>query len=534
MRITEQDIRRLSIGRLRLYYKTRPRREWDGINIIDKAHYYKNITIDARLTYVEPDGQRFIATVEASSLDKRAEVDFRFNWFRWLAESLVLTLGTIAFVLILTQVQGFNVIHSKYIGGFWSWLLFFGLMLWGFYAFAIGVNLRRYRYIYAIEQFKQFYANDQWIAISADIYPNHTGRKWRELQRQCIRYGFGLLQVELDRSVRILIAPKRGDFFEGNRRQLPTWVRRIEQAPVIGRLLPPAEPAPAEVQADPLLLDPLSTVDTEEVALLPAPVEPRQVALAKKGAPTLKSAPVKATRQWWQHFRWLLRSLFRPKVVKRLPGYFYLPLRWWLPGLLSFLVSGGILYLQGQVTDVATLEDSSAAWPIDELEETRPGRKPPFDPEYEAELNDFYSEKRSRSVAPYTLEDELTAAPISPSTNEKDLDLVGTDSDVYFYRIEDRDTTVLFNCPRLPRAGEDIYALVYRQSSNFEEALQTAFHLHHPGGPIVTVAKADCLRAGRPGYVVYLDEIMGDERRVNFLFRKYTRGLKLELEIMAL
>jgi len=214
LQITEQDIRRLAIGHLRLFYKFRPRREWGGIQVVDKAHYYNGITIDARLTYVEPDGKRFIATVEATSLDKRKEVDYRFHWFRCLAESFTLTALTTALLLALLQVQGQNLFRDYPSYARWELISLGVLGLWAAWALLLSLNVRRYRYIYATAQFKRFHADDQWIAFDASLYASHVDRRFRELQRQCVRYGFGLMQVEKDRTIRVLIAPKRGDFSE--------------------------------------------------------------------------------------------------------------------------------------------------------------------------------------------------------------------------------------------------------------------------------------------------------------------------------
>jgi hypothetical protein len=534
LRITEQDIRRLAIGRLRLYYKMRPRREWNGIEIVDKAHFYNNITIDARLTYVEPDGKRFIATVEATSLDKRAEVDFRINYFRWTLESLVLAIFLFGAGLLITYFQGLNALQHELIGGVWSLLFIAFLLLWSSTAFFLSLFNRRYRYIYAVEQFKQFYADDQWIAISSDIFPGHRGVRWRELQHQCMRYGFGLMQVEEDRKVRILATPKRGDFFEGSREKLPSWLKRMEKNPVLGKLLPTKAAEPKiEIEQDPLLIDPLASITEPDPELLPVAIEPI-VPRALPGRPTSKNRPLLAAKRWWQHFRWLFRKLFKPKIVKRLPGYFAFPFRWWLPGVLGLLMIGGIFFLQNEDRQVADMGDNKAAWPLEKLETEDYNNRSPLDTAFEAKLNDFYKKPLNRSTSPYVLDDELTSTPENEDELNEEVIIAGSDSDVSFYRITDSDTTILFNCLRLPAGDDRLYVIEHSRHSNFESAIDAALRIHRLGGPIVNISKGDCLRLGNPGYIIFLADPTADEGRINFLFRQYRQDFGEVVSILPI
>lgn len=213
LQITEQDIRRLAIGFLRLYYKARPRFARGGIQIVDRAHHFQGITIDARLTYIASQGKPFVATIEATSLSKRNEVDYRLRLFRLIMESLTLGLAGLAFGFWLAQVKEVNLFF--WAGPTLSWwpIVLVFLLCWALAAVALQLaNPPRYRYIYAIEQFKRFTADDQWVAFSAALYESHADRRFLELQRQCIRYGFGLLEVAVDRSLRVVVAPKQGDF----------------------------------------------------------------------------------------------------------------------------------------------------------------------------------------------------------------------------------------------------------------------------------------------------------------------------------
>lgn len=84
--------------------------------------------------------------------------------------------------------------------------------------------LRRYRYIYAIEQFKQYYADEQWVAIAEDVFPNYyDDRYYLELRNQCIYNGFGLLVVRENKPPVMQVTPSRQDLFSNRRRLIPLF-----------------------------------------------------------------------------------------------------------------------------------------------------------------------------------------------------------------------------------------------------------------------------------------------------------------------
>ncbi|MEL6943603.1 MAG: hypothetical protein AAFO82_13110, partial [Bacteroidota bacterium] len=76
----------------------------------------------------------------------------------------------------------------------------------------------RYHYIYAVEQFKRYHADEQWIAVGEDIFTGPTDPKLLELRDQCIKNGFGLIEVRADLVPFILITPSRETILK-NRKQ---------------------------------------------------------------------------------------------------------------------------------------------------------------------------------------------------------------------------------------------------------------------------------------------------------------------------
>lgn len=605
MQFTEQDIRRLAIGRLRIYYKLRPRRDWNGIQIVDKPHRFQNITIDARLTYIEPDGKAFIATVEASSLNKRKELDYRFNWFRWLGESACLTAFVFANLLgllflwgvleldILTGIAGqqegllapegalthllqyvggflillfgdpemseayaavdgrFNLFYNSVVLGSYWILLKIVLFAWSIVAGCLLFFPKRYRYIYAIEQFKRFHANDQWIAYSHELYQLHNDPRLVELQRQSARYGFGMMELQADRSFRILMAPKKGDYFSGIREELPLWVQNLEKTVSRTKLLPQGKQLPPVVSPE---IDPLSpqllqleaasselSIEEEQETAPPPIVFTR---LASPGRPSFKTHRLGFLYRKWLHLVWQIRHFLRPDVVKSAPGFYHFSRYWLGMGLLGVFVCTLILVQHIRETAEARVGDRDAVHlPGRQRMEVGQDYYEPLDPAYEARLNDItigpdgqkIREDIARSpqptATPYTLDNRLELAPSRESASSNS-SLAGYDSDIFHYRIAPADTTILYNCLSLSNT-EAVYLLLYEVANNFEQALGIAWRLHTQTKLVVNISRSDCFKAKTPGYVVFLADPMVEESLVNYFYRTYTRDFGLSLEVFT-
>jgi len=79
--------------------------------------------------------------------------------------------------------------------------------------------MHKYRYIYAIEQFKRYHADEQWVAIGADVFESPADPYFIELRDQCVYNGFGLIIVNLDLEPQLLITPSRQELFGKQRSQ---------------------------------------------------------------------------------------------------------------------------------------------------------------------------------------------------------------------------------------------------------------------------------------------------------------------------
>ena len=317
MPYTEQQIRGLAINFLRFHYKLRPRYGGSGTRIVDKPHYYQGVLIDARLAYQRPDRTYFTATVEATSLDRQEEILYTTNYYRLGIHAFVLSLLlSAAFVwwggapIAIGEVPGWNL-----------WAVFgtpqvyavIALCFASLFLIITGLlrRLRTYRYIYAVDQFKHFYADAQWVAYDVAIFAPDTyylRRRYRELERQCVKYGFGMLAVEDDKVVRNVMSPSRIDQFGGHRIRLPRWLARAEK-----KAPPPPPPAlPGETE----LLDPLALSPPAPEPLPPAPGRPAFYREPGKRGVLLRARVRRTVRRWF------------PGELRRRPGYY--KLGWWV------------------------------------------------------------------------------------------------------------------------------------------------------------------------------------------------------------
>lgn len=216
--ISEKEITKSTLKFLKRHYRYRER---DGLTELSADRRGAGgIVADGFVSFPKPGGELFQATFEATSLDKRHEVAYQLRrpLLRWdaSAAAALLAAGTYAY------------------GFYASWWSLARLGLWGclalvaffftlfYFAYLLlGRSWRRYRYIYAVEQFKQYFADEQWIAIGEDVFANlHQDPYYQELRRQCILHGFGLVVVRADGRPMMQMTPARVDTFKDKRRNI--------------------------------------------------------------------------------------------------------------------------------------------------------------------------------------------------------------------------------------------------------------------------------------------------------------------------
>lgn len=210
--LSENTIKQVALGFLKSFYRLRPRADraptLTGTDMRGKG----GIIADGFLSFVQPDNTAFTATLEATSWNTRQEVRYRPRLTHILWDSIALSL------LITATLLAFLHIFKVYL-----------MVIYGFTPFMLGLAaflmvtvillrytlfpLPRYRTIFAIEQFKQYQADDQWVAIGYDVFSPQESKYRRELIRQCTKFGFGLIEIDEQRRPQLVLAPSRAENF---------------------------------------------------------------------------------------------------------------------------------------------------------------------------------------------------------------------------------------------------------------------------------------------------------------------------------
>ncbi|MEM7571871.1 MAG: hypothetical protein AAF433_03170 [Bacteroidota bacterium] len=518
--LTEQDIRRIAIGYLRVYYRYRPRRDFLGTETHDKPHVFRNkITIDARLTFFQEDGQEFIATVEATDLLRRHELDFRFNWAAIFQDALAAGVVLAGLFLVLPQVWGsgyaIDLLQSR---GWWQLLQ---LLLAGM-AVYVGLTYRRvaYRYIYAVSQFRRFFANDQWVAFDAALYPEPLDPRFLELERQCVRFGFGMMVIEPDRTVRLLVAPSKMDMFGGRRRSLPPWADRLAGGKMLDRLRGKKEVAEeADSQDQASFLDPLSPN-------YQSPLQRRQQ--QRKTPVSAGSGWQKQWRRWWLHQRFRWRQFRRNLVIDSEAPLFYRFRPYAFLGLLIGIGTIlGVYWLERYEQAIVMEGEARSVTPIEGLESLDPETAPAPD---EGDLEAYLERTAGRSHSdPAFIENDR---PLAELADEPEI-LGGTD--LYSYTLStEADARLRYNCTPLYQLVEGRgFLIIAGRFDQFVAAQARADELHRQSGLEVTLVRTSCLEEnGLSNFSIYLNELLPTESEANYLLRSWAREFGWELEIL--
>ena len=212
--LTEDSIRHVALRFLKTYYKYRPRKGETtlGKNLTTAS----GIIVDGYLSFQTPDNRPFLATLEASSYSKRGEVKYRLQ-SRILFWDAMAT-GSLAGLLLFSYGYAYNHFTVEQLGLWKSLGIVLGTILAFFLLFRlISKGFSRYRYIYAVEQFKRYAADEQWIAIGEDVFGSSNDKRFAELKKQCVYNGFGLLVADKNFEPHLLITPARKVVLTGRR-----------------------------------------------------------------------------------------------------------------------------------------------------------------------------------------------------------------------------------------------------------------------------------------------------------------------------
>ncbi len=224
--LTENFVKQRFVPFLKDFYRNRYEPLPDSIQVNLDNVSEGGLVADGMITFRKSDGSPFVCTYEATSRDKSEEVKYALNlvYFLWDSAAFgavcaavayaIFYRGQLEWLLDLGWTGNLGLILGVFTIGFFGW--YFLMQSW-----------RKYRYIYAIEQFKQYVADEQWVALAEDVFPAPHDPYLTELKSQCVYNGFGLALVPAEGLVRVLNAPSRLRVF-GKDRKMVGWVTRAQ------------------------------------------------------------------------------------------------------------------------------------------------------------------------------------------------------------------------------------------------------------------------------------------------------------------
>jgi hypothetical protein len=231
--LTENIIKKVALIYLKKYYRFRPRTGHTKLEFNMRAE--GGIIVDGFLSFPPEEGKSFIATVEATSRNTREEVRYRVQ--RWLLHWDAMAASMVVVTVAMGYLHIQDLISIPGMGGWLTWSVYLLLSIIFIYLLyrVFFSRMRRYRYIYAIEQFKRYYADEQWVALGEDVFSSQEDRYFRELREQCIHNGFGLIIIDEDLRPHIHMTPSRVDLFNQQREvveffSLNEMTRRLQRS----------------------------------------------------------------------------------------------------------------------------------------------------------------------------------------------------------------------------------------------------------------------------------------------------------------
>jgi hypothetical protein len=224
--LSEDEVKRRFMPFLRDFYKNRYEPITNSVSQELDNVSKEGWVADGKISFRKADGTPFVCTFEATSRDKVEEVKYRLNthYFLWDCAAFSLVAAAFAYVFFfetdlvwlveLKAIGNIGLLCGTGIIGFFGW--YFLMQSW-----------RKYRYIFAIQQFKQYFADEQWVAIAEDVFPAPNDPYLLELRNQCVYHGIGLAIVPHEGLVRKVIDPSRLGIF-GKDRKMTQWLTRAE------------------------------------------------------------------------------------------------------------------------------------------------------------------------------------------------------------------------------------------------------------------------------------------------------------------
>lgn len=238
MFLSENTIKEVALKFLKAYYKYRPRKREDVSVSSLNMRTAGGIIADGFYAFKKPDATPYVATFEATSYHTKDEIKYKIQKALLFWDGLAVS--SLLAACVLTYGYVYNHFTIKQIGlTMGIGLVLVNLLVFYFLFRLLASKLRRYRYIYAIEQFKKYHADEQWCAFGEDVFEDKEDKYLNELKDQCVYNGFGLVRIDKDLKYHVVITPARHEVFSGKRSSMKfitqgTWYNNLAQEPSPG------------------------------------------------------------------------------------------------------------------------------------------------------------------------------------------------------------------------------------------------------------------------------------------------------------
>jgi len=231
--LSEENIKHATLSFLKTYYKNNESRGFGnteasldmqaGNGIIADGYLKFSVEDDPIANLSAKDAEKaildtkdtkpktkktFLATFEATSQGTAEEIQYR-------VQNTLLFFDALAIASIIAATSyGYNYMNDQFTLNELGTFKFFGGFVLVVLASMIGYALifkylSRYHHIHALEQFKRYRADEQWVSYGEDVFANPGNKYLVELKKQCIKEGFGLISVDQGLQPSLVMTPAR-------------------------------------------------------------------------------------------------------------------------------------------------------------------------------------------------------------------------------------------------------------------------------------------------------------------------------------
>jgi hypothetical protein len=214
--LTEDAIKRSAVKYLKGYYKFRER-TGETVTNFDMLTE-SGAKADGLLTYPDAAGKPFRATIEATSYESRYEVLYVNQYRKLFIDALTAALVGVSVLFTAAWWTKLWIVAQYGLPKTVILIICVLVLLYVMFHF-LWQNESRYRHILALEQFKSYHADEQWVAIGEDVFLAPNDPKLLELKKQCTYNGFGLIVVSDHLEPQPWLTPAREEIFQKRRRE---------------------------------------------------------------------------------------------------------------------------------------------------------------------------------------------------------------------------------------------------------------------------------------------------------------------------